>query len=257
MKSLLLAAGFIGALAAPAYAGTCTLSSAVKENILFSQCQGSSSAEEEDDQTWFIDKKSNNGTSVLGSLGFNLGGGFDNVLATASVKGAVGKTGNGNANIKGVGGELTSITFTPVIPSSLGPKKSPIPFLGFDGMFLRGQTTGTEVELTVNWGDGKSDSKTFTVPSTGDFGEIGFDELLNPGEFITSVTAAVLNGSWTQLKQVDFSVCAVGGCTSGVPTQTSSVPEPSTWAMMLLGFAGLGYGAFRRRAKSRLDGAPA
>jgi hypothetical protein len=31
----------------------------------------------------------------------------------------------------------------------------------------------------------------------------------------------------------------------------SSVPEPSTWAMMALGFAGLGYAAFRRDAKAR------
>jgi hypothetical protein len=27
------------------------------------------------------------------------------------------------------------------------------------------------------------------------------------------------------------------------------VPEPSTWAMMLLGFAGLGYAGYRRRHK--------
>ncbi len=32
---------------------------------------------------------------------------------------------------------------------------------------------------------------------------------------------------------------------------TSGVPEPSTWAMMALGFAGLGYAAFRRNAKGR------
>ena len=32
---------------------------------------------------------------------------------------------------------------------------------------------------------------------------------------------------------------------------SSSVPEPSTWAMMLLGFAGLGYVGFRKaRARS-------
>jgi hypothetical protein len=31
----------------------------------------------------------------------------------------------------------------------------------------------------------------------------------------------------------------------------SSVPEPSTWAMMMLGFAGLGYAAFRRNAHAR------
>jgi hypothetical protein len=30
-----------------------------------------------------------------------------------------------------------------------------------------------------------------------------------------------------------------------------SVPEPSTWAMMAIGFAGLGYAAFRRNSKGR------
>ena len=32
----------------------------------------------------------------------------------------------------------------------------------------------------------------------------------------------------------------------------SAVPEPSTWAMMALGFAGLGYAAFRRNTKGRV-----
>ena len=31
----------------------------------------------------------------------------------------------------------------------------------------------------------------------------------------------------------------------------ASIPEPSTWAMMALGFAGLGYAAFRRNSKGR------
>jgi hypothetical protein len=33
------------------------------------------------------------------------------------------------------------------------------------------------------------------------------------------------------------------------PTLASAVPEPSTWAMMLLGFAGIGFMAYRRQAK--------
>jgi hypothetical protein len=37
-----------------------------------------------------------------------------------------------------------------------------------------------------------------------------------------------------------------------LPTPLSSgVPEPSTWAMMMLGFAGLGYAAFRRNSKGQ------
>jgi hypothetical protein len=35
----------------------------------------------------------------------------------------------------------------------------------------------------------------------------------------------------------------------------TDVPETSTWAMMALGFAGLGYAAFRRGVKGRLTGA--
>ena len=37
-----------------------------------------------------------------------------------------------------------------------------------------------------------------------------------------------------------------------IPPLNSSVPEPSTWAMMLIGFAGLGYVAYRRKSKPAL-----
>jgi PEP-CTERM motif len=33
-------------------------------------------------------------------------------------------------------------------------------------------------------------------------------------------------------------------------TVTAAVPEPSTWAMMLIGFAGLGYSSRRASRKS-------
>jgi hypothetical protein len=31
--------------------------------------------------------------------------------------------------------------------------------------------------------------------------------------------------------------------------QTSAVPEPSTWAMMILGFMGVGFMAYRRKSQ--------
>ena len=34
-------------------------------------------------------------------------------------------------------------------------------------------------------------------------------------------------------------------------TPTTGVPEPSTWAMMLIGFAGLGFAGYRRASKAR------
>jgi hypothetical protein len=35
----------------------------------------------------------------------------------------------------------------------------------------------------------------------------------------------------------------------GLSTGTLTVPEPSTWAMMLIGFAGLGFVGYRQRQK--------
>jgi PEP-CTERM motif len=37
-------------------------------------------------------------------------------------------------------------------------------------------------------------------------------------------------------------------------TGITAVPEPSTWAMMILGFAGVGFMAYRRKAKASNDG---
>ena len=34
--------------------------------------------------------------------------------------------------------------------------------------------------------------------------------------------------------------------------QVAAVPEPSTWAMMILGFAGVGFMAYRRKSKPAL-----
>ena len=38
----------------------------------------------------------------------------------------------------------------------------------------------------------------------------------------------------------------------GTATPVASVPEPSTWAMMLLGFAGVGFIAYRRKKLAAL-----
>jgi hypothetical protein len=57
--------------------------------------------------------------------------------------------------------------------------------------------------------------------------------VFSPGEAVTSVT---------------FSSTGNALEVAGV-SASSAVPEPATWAMLMLGFAGLGYAAFRRSAK--------
>jgi hypothetical protein len=36
------------------------------------------------------------------------------------------------------------------------------------------------------------------------------------------------------------------------PNMVTDVPEPSTWAMMILGFFGIGFMAYRRKSKPAL-----
>jgi hypothetical protein len=67
-------------------------------------------------------------------------------------------------------------------------------------------------------------------------------------------TASLFSGQPTTIDSVNSYFYAVPGCCllgqpiSGTLT-VSAVPEPSTWAMMLLGFAGVGFMAYRRKSK--------
>jgi hypothetical protein len=59
------------------------------------------------------------------------------------------------------------------------------------------------------------------------------------GSFTLTVDDVTLNGTTTSAE--------LTGQISNVVTGVAAVPEPSTWAMMLLGFAGIGFMAFRRK----------
>ena len=54
---------------------------------------------------------------------------------------------------------------------------------------------------------------------------------------------------------MQFSLTQAGGpgnvVSASLTNSVSNVPEPSTWVMMALGFAGLGYAAVRRNSKDR------
>jgi hypothetical protein len=139
-------------------------------------------------------------------------------------------------------------------------------------------TPGTAVSF---W-DGSSETITgnFAVDSiaetiggaitlTGDSPEAG----IYPGLQILGNWAVFQNSDWLLILLVDNSFGApalnIGnasatfdaditiGATSvaGGATLVTGVPEPSTWAMMLLGFCGVGFLTYRRRSHSPLNAA--
>jgi hypothetical protein len=73
---------------------------------------------------------------------------------------------------------------------------------------------------------------------------------LGPGS--SEAWASAVNGNGGYLfGSMGFSgVCA--NCVADGTMTISAVPEPSTWAMMVLGFAGVGFLAYRRNSKSAL-----
>ena len=64
------------------------------------------------------------------------------------------------------------------------------------------------------------------------FGFIG-----TQGETIKSISLSFAGGGVDDVRQIRLD-----------QTITTAVPEPTTWAMMILGFAGVGFLAYRRRS---------
>jgi hypothetical protein len=85
-------------------------------------------------------------------------------------------------------------------------------------------------------------SETFTSPVTNtlfwqDWGSESY-------KFVPNATSATLQFSVLN-QQWDVGLDSV--------SVSSAVPEPSTWAMMILGFAGIGFAAYRQAKKNSLD----
>jgi hypothetical protein len=83
----------------------------------------------------------------------------------------------------------------------------------------------------------------------------------NSGPFLTLPGATFLDGLNTLTFIVNNTNAGINGGPNGGPTQvqfagdvtfTAPVPEISTWAMMILGFAGVGCVAYRRKSKPAL-----
>lgn len=64
----------------------------------------------------------------------------------------------------------------------------------------------------------------------------------------TGTFTAISNSTTLMFSETDGSPCCNGGIALD-SVSISAVPEPSTWAMLVLGFAGVGFLAYRRKGK--------
>jgi hypothetical protein len=146
--------------------------------------------------------------------------GFGNVAITTNTEADFA---NGFATIKPSGDTLlTDLTFTPTNST-------------FSDFTFRGQNLQADQNITVTVTDNTGGTQTFNFTGPGanaDMARVGIISL--DGETIQSVTVSN-SGGFKEFKQAAFSV--------------GTVPEPATWAMMLVG-VGLA-GAQMRRARAR------
>ena len=148
------------------------------------------------------------------------------------------------------GGQVTfTLNGDGTIAGSVSSTSGPIAALGFDsatqfGFGLSSSGYGDTSTLNI-YGFQLSAAANFGVPTATSLNwTIGI-----PGEF-TSVFQALGGGNSTY----DFYMFTDGNW-AGNAVAVSAVPEPSTWAMMILGFAGVGFMAYRRKNATALNAA--
>jgi hypothetical protein len=117
---------------------------------------------------------------------------------------------------------------------------------GSNGGFVGGTT-----DFTTRFSIQAFTDSTFSTPLGA---ELTFDQSTpvnptSPADFLHTVG---LNGLTAQFLQ--YTVLASNGPNPGLSdiSFTEAVPEPGTWAMLLIGFAGLGFLRYRRRKGSSL-----
>ncbi len=79
----------------------------------------------------------------------------------------------------------------------------------------------------------------------------------NPIETCGNTTPATYIAGIDPFVMVDPALTADGDyvltMSAGLAPSATTAPEPATWAMMLIGFAGLGYAGYRRSQRARLE----
>jgi hypothetical protein len=147
-----------------------------------------------------------------------------------------------------VSGTAVNQSFVPVSPTCGARATCP-----FSGTIDVDVTNGTVPDIDI------------TFPSLDPFDRVILSEM-NPGAFVEATNAPSL-GQVLELSFTGSLVGFTGGTITGQAVVTSdlgialfvvnpggsitaAVPEPSTWAMMLVGFAGLGYAGWRGSRKA-------
>jgi hypothetical protein len=141
---------------------------------------------------------------------------------------------------------------------SADPLGDTLPYMSVEGGGTEQVVFGTaRTSISIYWGSidgnqgGNNNLNTFAITVDGFtltgaqlvsmFGASGTGDQNSPaGNELVTITGLA-----------PFTTATFSSTNNAFEFALASVPEPSTWAMMALGFSGLGYAAFRRNTKGR------
>lgn len=152
------------------------------------------------------------------------------------------RTGSGFVDLTGIGDTVPHGLLSQTIPTIIGQQYtfSIYETQDFSSAFTGIKAYANNVEFALLGTPG------FWLDNSGRTATYG----LLTGTFTASTAATVISIGSIQFGSQVFMIGLDDASVTG-PT-VDAVPEASTWAMMLIGFAGLGYMAFRRKAISAL-----
>jgi hypothetical protein len=122
--------------------------------------------------------------------------------------------------------------------------------LTYDFKVIQGSDYYSDADVIITNG-ANSVSWTPNINPVGD-GWVAFQVQLNQANFGSNLASILSNVTELQIRGEFIVGAEVEGLDNVKLTSSSAVPEPSTWAMMLLGFASVGFIAYRRKSKSAL-----
>lgn len=240
--------------AAPPGVGCTLISSAAPGTIDCSSPDG-------DEAKFFVNTAQPGGDTVVGS--FNKNNGPNDMSLTANVSVEPPSEGFGDIKPSTAGASWTTSTFTPTAVATSG--------FAIDGIFPDGQiisapgakydgdlyaiVMSSAGESVFEWSGLKTEADLERVvgldePASSTGVAISSVEFLLAG-VVPGVGTVDTGGFFKEMKQIEVSICAsASGCVGGGGTPPP-IPETSTWAMMLLGFVGLGYAALKKAKNGR------
>jgi hypothetical protein len=149
------------------------------------------------------------------------------------------ETASGTASINAISSGSPPVT-TPISTLWITPEDG----TAFNLFSFRGAVFGNDdQQIKVTITDQFDSVFQFLITDNGDFTRIGFEAKAGTGELIKTIRIDGLGAGFDYFKQLGFGY---------QPDVVTGVPEASTWAMMILGFAGVGFLAYRRKNQGHI-----